>query len=290
MVMGWESIVDLAWRRVGLLPEIFITPGIPPRKESTVRSLYQIPGDEPVLVLLDDTAWGSAKDGAVLTPSRLCWRDMMSQACQRPWEALKPEAVVETDAGEVSVEGEPISLDLVPCEHRSTLAAFLREVIAAEAPAPFHPFRGGGLELGYRDGPLERRALVEDRILGLAHAYLGEDSETYCSPNIPERKLKSVAQAHALCLPDEERILVVHDATVFGSAEEGFVLTGRRLCWKNLGEHPRQIPWPYLSAGDVQLTASNSVGLGGCHVDLLGETDQAASVCELLCDVRRLFD
>jgi hypothetical protein len=287
--MPWEAIVDLAWRRVGLVPEVFITPGVPPHKESAVRELHRIPADEPVLVLLDDTAFGGAKDGAVLTPERLCWRDMMAKARQRRWIELTPSAVEETDGGEVKVEGECISLDLVPLEQRPRVAAFLREVIAGETPEPKHPFRAGRMELGYRDGPVEARAVVERQILELTQGYLGDDESTFLHPKIPERKQRRAREAHVLSLREEERLLVVHDATVFGSAEEGFALTGRRLCWKNLGEQARQIPWEYLPAEALKVRGSTTVLLGGCHMDLLGDEDQAASVCELLVHIRGLF-
>ena len=287
-VMGWEAMVDLAWRRIGLHPEVFITPGIPPRKVATVRALHKIYGEEPVLVLLDDTAWGGAKDGAVLTAMRLCWRDMMSSPHQRRWDSLTPAAITESDNGEVLVEGEAISLDLVPLEQRPALAAFLREVVAGAAPRP-HPFRGGGLELGYRDGLLERRAQVEKRITALCGEHLAQDSDTYRWPDIPKRKLTQVRQTHALSLPDDERVLAVYDCTVFGSAEESLVITGRRLCWKNLGEQPRQIPWEYLPPDAMQATSTGSVQLGGCRVDLLGDEERAVKLVLFLRAARELF-
>ena len=287
--MSWEAMLDLAWRKVGLVPEVYITPGVPPRKEAAVRDLHQIPVDEPVLVLLDDTAWGGAKDGAVLTPERLCWRDMLARARQRRWTELTPDAVEETDSGEVKVDGDPISLDLVPREERPRLAALLRQVILGEAPAPQHPFRAGRLELGYRDGPVEARAVLEQQILELTGGYLGEDSSTHIHPEIHRRKLDGAREAHARYLREDEKILVVHDATVFGSAEEGFVLTGRRLCWKNLGEQGRQIPWEYLPADAVSTQGSTTVRLGGCRMDLLGDEKQTASVCELLGEIRGLY-
>ncbi len=287
--MGWEALLDLAWRRVGLVPEVFISPGVPSGKEAAVRDLHEIPGDEPVLVVLDDTAFGGAKDGAVLTPERLCWRDMMAKAHQRLWTELTPDAVEEADGGEVKVVGEPISMDLIPHEQRPRIAAFLREVIAGEAPAPQHPFRAGRLELGYRDGPVEARAVLEKQILELTQASLGDDECTHLHPEIPERKLRRAREAHAQVLRQEERLLVVHDATVFGSAEEGFALTGRRLCWKNLGEQARQIPWEYLPAEAIVRRGSSTILLGGCRMDLLVDEKETAAVRELLANIRELF-
>ncbi len=51
-----EAIIHLAWRRVGLIPEVFIAPGIPGHKEVNVREVYDMDPEEQLLVLLDDTA------------------------------------------------------------------------------------------------------------------------------------------------------------------------------------------------------------------------------------------
>ncbi len=282
-----EAIIHLAWRRVGLIPEVFIAPGIPPNKEENVRALYGIEPAEAVLVLLDDTAWGGGKDGAVLTNRRLCWREMFGTAWDSPWQELSPGDIAEAD-GEVRVKGEPISTVLVSDNVRPRLVSFLQEVIRGDLDDP-HPYRQSPLTLGYRAGPVEGAAAISKHIAELVSEHMGDDDNIWAGPYIPERKLRGARKIHERHLPEDEEVLALYDDTVFGSAEEGFILTVRRLCWKNFTEHPRQVPWEYLPPEQILVVDDSSVGVGDCHIDVLAYTERPRRAAKLLREIRALF-
>jgi hypothetical protein len=107
-------------------------------------------------------------------------------------------------------------------------------------------------------------------VVVLARRYIGMGSRVFYAPSIPREIEANARFAHDLHLPDDEAILVVHDGTVFGSAEEGFVVTRRRLCWKNPWESPRQIAWrdvdPQTITRDV-----GKVMIAGRDIALSGE-------------------
>ncbi|MDQ7060403.1 MAG: hypothetical protein Q9M43_04485 [Sulfurimonas sp.] len=57
----------------------------------------------------------------------------------------------------------------------------------------------------------------------------------YIAPNIPEKKLNNAIKAFK-CENFYESILAIQDATVFGSAKEGFVFTGKKMIHHEYGE------------------------------------------------------
>src|SRR5262249_45535937 len=54
---------------------------------------------------------------------------------------------------------------------------------------------------------------------------------------------KKARAAHAAHLSPSEVVGVLYDDTAFGSAEEGVLLTTRRLCWKSLTHGPAHLEW-----------------------------------------------
>ena len=195
--------------------------------------------------------------------------------------------VVEAD-GEVRVKGEPISTVLVSDNVRPRLVSFLQEVIRGDLDDP-HPYRQSPLTLGYRAGPVEGAAAISKHIAELVSEHMGDDDNIWAGPYIPERKLRGARKIHERHLPEDEEVLALYDDTVFGSAEEGFILTVRRLCWKNFTEHPRQVPWEYLPPEQILVVDDSSVGVGDCHIDVLAYTERPRRAAKLLREIRALF-
>ncbi len=91
-----------------------------------------------------------------------------------------------------------------------------------------------------------RIAMTDDAVLAfLRDHFTGAESMSF-SPAIPGKQELGARQAHAHHLPSDERVLMLHDDTLFGSGDDGFLVTARRLCWKNAGEPPRMIEWTSL--------------------------------------------
>jgi len=72
-----ESLVALAVQYVGGKPGVYVWPHILPRKEKNARTVHEesLTRDEPIVVLFDDTVFGSGDDGYIITPERICWRN-----------------------------------------------------------------------------------------------------------------------------------------------------------------------------------------------------------------------
>jgi len=90
-VTGSDEIVALALHHLGMRDGVHYAPDIPPAKEAAARAAHaaHLPESEPVLVLYDDTAFGSAKNGFVITAERICWKNLFFHPHQIPWRRGK---------------------------------------------------------------------------------------------------------------------------------------------------------------------------------------------------------
>lgn len=101
--------------------------------------------------------------------------------------------------------------------------------------------------------------LTEATVLSLAKRHLGVGDCRYFSPDIPASKEANARKRHKSSLPETERMLVLFDDTVFGAADDGFVITVKRLCWHNILEDPYMIEWAELDPADVRVDKSEVV-------------------------------
>ena len=111
-----------------------------------------------------------------------------------------------------------------------------------------------------------------DDLVALARWHIGMGGRVFYAPSIPPEIEANARFAHDRHLPDEEAILVLHDGTVFGSAEEGFLITQERFCWKNPWESARQLTWRELDREAIKretgkvILADGEIALSGEHV------------------------
>jgi hypothetical protein len=88
-----------------------------------------------------------------------------------------------------------------------------------------------------------RIPMTEEAVLDLVRRHFGALGSVYFAPSIPEKKELSARRAHIVHLPDPERILALYDGSMFGNADGGFIITTKRLCWKNKNDTACTILW-----------------------------------------------
>lgn len=86
-----------------------------------------------------------------------------------------------------------------------------------------------------------------------------DDSGVYLASHIPADKERNARQIYEGQLPQEEPLVVLYDSTVFGSAENGFLLTARRFCWKNAFFNPQALPWRSIQLQSLGTKSSELV-------------------------------
>jgi len=91
-----------------------------------------------------------------------------------------------------------------------------------------------------------RIAMTDDAVLAFLREHFAGAESTSLSPLIAGKQELGARHAHAQHLPSDERVLMLYDETIFGSGEDGFLVTARRLCWRNAGGPARMLEWADL--------------------------------------------
>ncbi len=121
----------------------------------------------------------------------------------------------------------------------------------------------------------------EGEVLQRIRHHLTEGGRLYVAPSIPEAKEAKQRRAYASLLPEDERILLLYDDTLFGGGGDGFVVTARRLCWKNLGERPRSCLWGALRPESVDHEGAH-LRIAGVEVSVTMEAEDLPDLVALL--------
>jgi len=77
--------------------------------------------------------------------------------------------------------------------------------------------------------------VIDDFTKSSIFAYFNPVEKFYLFEDIPHKKLESAKNSYASMISDDETIIYLYDDTVGGSANEGFILTTKRLYSKNFG-------------------------------------------------------
>jgi hypothetical protein len=93
---------------------------------------------------------------------------------------------------------------------------------------------------------------TEEGITEYAQECLGEHASLFFHPKVPKDKLKAARKVHDASLDSDERVLVLFDDTVFGGADDGFIVTVEQLAWKNIMEEPKQFYWSDIDPEQVE--------------------------------------
>lgn len=245
--MAAADLVHIAQRRLGARDSLYYAPDIPGRKAAAVRRTHAIhlPASEPLLVVYDATLLGGADEGFAITPERICWRNFFEPPRQIEFRELDPCAIT-VDDGALRVWGSRVFM-LFGGPTARALGGFLGEAVRAVQLSRAGPYRQGiGPDTLPSSGPLTDRQLLR-----LARRRLGDLSWLYFAPSIPDRKRTTVRAVHDRHLPADEEVLLVYDATLFGSAQDGLAMTRNRLVYKNFLDEPAHRPWSEIDADAV---------------------------------------
>jgi hypothetical protein len=113
--------------------------------------------------------------------------------------------------------------------------------------------------------------MTDDAVVALLRRHLTGVDAMYLCPNVPGKKEIVARGIHARHLPSDERVLALFDDTVFGSGDEGFLVTSQRLCWKNPGaaSRPQMVEWRHIDP-DSLYADRNKLVLGVGAIEMSG--------------------
>lgn len=223
---------------------IYIRPHIPAKQLSNAVGAYSVRVEpKEVVVLIDDTAFGSGKDGVLICENRLLIREMFSSARAYEYDAIETIScegrrlyINEREAYKLNIPGKDelaAFFELMDqwLSHRST-ATQVREPRVATIANSKTGAAGMGAFL-YDVG----RKVVSDKV--------------YVRPHIPEKKLQSAVNAYGNGIFPEDVIILVDD-TAFGSAKDGILITGKSIYIKIFTESLRAYEWEAVESIDIE--------------------------------------
>ena len=124
-----------------------------------------------------------------------------------------------------------------------------------------------------------RIALTDDAVLALLRQHFtGVDAMHLC-PSIPGKKELAARAVHARHLPSDERVLALFDDTIFGSGDDGFLVTSQRVCWKNIGGRASMIEWRQVDPDRMYANRRRLV-LGSGAIEVSSD-ESVIEACEL---------
>ncbi|MEZ4318367.1 MAG: TIGR02996 domain-containing protein [Myxococcota bacterium] len=201
------------------LDAVWVGDDIPARKARNARASHAVPDDERLLVLYDDTLFGGASDGVVITTVRLSVKELLENPRAVRWDHLVPGDVA-VDGNTLRVGGLVLSFQVWTPEHAERFAAFVRDATTrTRRPSEWMPAA----------------------LLSVVRNRFGADDDAYFAPSIPAHKEANVRALYGL--PADEPVLALLDDTVFGSAKHGWVMTLRRFASCQSFGSPRQAGW-----------------------------------------------
>ena len=218
--------------------KIFFAPDIPDKKLHNAISAYAsgLPPKE-ALFLIDDTIWGGAKEGIILSKDKLFLHELATDPVIVPLGDIKDIYAQKKD---IYINNKK-SFSWTPSDtkYSESLCSFLLELICAlrgenvvEQISPQEE-TVTAVAPDSSTGPQEKEiekvapvasSPVDDEVMAIFQKYNFGDTKIFFAPRIPEQKLSNAIKAYAprLSPPDA---LVLLDDTLMGGAKEGMILT-----------------------------------------------------------------
>jgi len=153
----------------------------------------------------------------------------------------------------------------------------------APATAPSPVAQEARVEAPRAAAPPSAARFTEAELVALARRRLGSHDSLYFHGSIPRGKLKAAHETHGDSIG---RVLVQYDDTLFGGADDGFVLTASALHWKNLTEDPQMLLWEDIDPSSVA-PSDGAVTLSHQRIDVVLEEGKPmlAGIARLISDL-----
>ena len=232
----YTLIADVLAARFATLPNdtrLFVK-DIPIRKrEKAWRSMNVREEADAICLLYDDTIFGSASEGLVVTNEAVYFKNIMEHPVRLRLDRVKAVKLVKDS--QMSISGYGCECHMLGNKAKNALCKALD---------------GLGAELARLGVTFGDDSSAVDAVISCFSDIKG-NGDVYVGDNIPDKKRMNAHRA--LCVKEPiSDICVLADATVFGGAEEGLVVTPKAIYFKNSFETPSRIPWDEVRSANVR--------------------------------------
>ncbi len=229
---------------------IYTYPCIPETKLRNAISSYGSSHDDSLIIgLLDETVWGSAKEGVLFTSTGVYWSTGFGHGSIRYAEL--PTQTLSCESGLVKkhiILNQGQRIEMVNLRNKESLEAIYRFLLIAanccgpEADKVIASRISGNADIQVDTISLRRYESVYGRRLShmeattidLWHRVIGDMDPTcniYTYPDIPQRRLANATSSYAR-LQADTLIIGLLDETVWGSGKLGVLFTSTEVQWK----------------------------------------------------------
>lgn len=218
----------------------FLDASIPPKKLLGARTYLNLEQDDGVFALLDTTFFGSAKTGLVVSNWGVVWKNDGTVDSPRTSFSWR-------DLGEIEpphVRKDSTVIEFAKDAVYENCGSGVPVAVVAEILSKLHDYAAQAGNSVFKSDVRRdevRSTAVVDGLASLKEALKKFGSESvFTDGDIPAKK-KANAFASMRVQEPMDSIVVLIDATVWGSAKEGLVITDKAIYFKNLMEDPVRI-------------------------------------------------
>jgi hypothetical protein len=217
------------------------------KKLGRVRSVYELGEDSTVLVLYDDTVLNGAEDGCVVTTTGIGLNSALEEPHWFDFTQLEPKDIAPSADKTPCIKGHAASMSLISQALRNQwLEALQQTVRFFRLSNQTGPYRETSALLS---GPTRAKALAWKDLLGHLRQGISEHDTIFFAPDIPKRKQTTVERLYGL--RPSERVALVYDETLFGSAKHGLAITTMRFCLHDVDHVPFSVEFENLCHEDI---------------------------------------
>ncbi|WP_127533000.1 hypothetical protein [Paenibacillus kobensis] len=250
------------------------------KMQQAIESYAQLQPGEIPLIVYDNTAFGSAKDGCMITNQRICIRNPFSKPKSFSYDAV---SLIELKgmSKELFVNGFEVSLTMLSSDSaKLKFCAMLNRARNDLAGANVQQDSKPGAQSGGFSHADFARSLLEKSILSND---LARNLFLYGDGPKSDKKFQSACTSYASLQPGEIP-LILFDDTAFGSAKQGLLLSSEALYVRNMMAQGVRFRWSDIHSIEIRGMLTKELYVNNYKVDptLLSSNESKIQLCELL--------
>lgn len=231
--------------------KIYVAPNIPKKLLSNALTSYGLSVDPAeIVILIDDTVFGSGKDGCLIGLKHLGIKEIFTDSVAYDFDEID---VIEVKGNKLFLDDEKVISFNVP-DKKDIKECFdlideWLSISSSEAPAsrvssPALLASADAEELQSSEVQVVlQKVLAAVERMGLERVYV--------QPHIPQKKLQAALCSYGSSMAEDD-VLVLIDDTLFGSAKEGLLIGKSTLALKMVFDAPRIFFWKHLISVAVE--------------------------------------